>query len=194
MGRAQAHSVEAFTAALLVLGGVLFALQTTAITPLTVSTSNEHVENQQRTLAKDLLTTTDASGALATAVTFWNTRTEQFAGSPDIGFYVRGGPPNRFGMALNETFRDRRIAFNVYVTYRRPDGSSSRVTMVYMGTPSNNAVVTTHVVHLFDDTRLTAPGATRTVGAANATFYAPDIASNSSLYNVTEVRLVVWKM
>lgn len=186
--------MEAFTAALLVLGAVLFALQATAITPLTASTSNERVENQQRTLAEDLLTTTDASGALREAVVFWNTSTEQFAGAPDTGFYVSGGPPNRFGTALNETFREKRIAFNVYVTYQEPDGSSSREPMVHMGTPSNHAVVATRTVLLFDDTQLTAPGATQTVAAANTTFYAQDAAPNNPLYTVTEVRLVVWKM
>ncbi|WP_328767166.1 DUF7288 family protein [Haloarcula nitratireducens] len=186
--------MEAFTAALLVLGAVLFTLQATAITPLTASTSNERVENQQRTLAKDLLTTTDANGALRDAAVFWDTNTGQFDGAPDVGFYASGGPPNQFGTALNETFRAKRIAFNVYVSYQEPDGSSSRETMVYMGTPSNHAVVATHTVPLFDDTQLTASGATQTLEAANASFYAEDVAPNSPLYTVTEVRLVVWQM
>ncbi len=186
--------VEGFTAALLVLGAVLFALQATAVTPLTASTSNERIENQQRALAEDLLATTDATGALGEAVVFWNTTTEQFDGAPDIGFYTSGGPPNRFGAALNDTFRANDVAFNVYVTHRGAEGTSSRETMVYMGTPSNHAVVATHAVFLFDDTPLTAPGENQTVSAANATFYATDAAPNSPIYTVMEVRLVVWKM
>ncbi|PSP55191.1 hypothetical protein BRC82_06700 [Halobacteriales archaeon QS_1_67_19] len=193
--RGQVHTLEAFTAALLVVSGVLFALQTTAVTPLTASTSNQHVENQHRTAADDVLATVAADDSLESAVTFWDPNRNSFVGASDRGFYANGGPPNAFGAALNDTFGnlttpDRRIAYNVYVRYRKPDNSTRRQTMVYMGSPSDNAASATRTVTLTDDAALSGAGGT----VSSTDFYAPDAAPNATLYNVMEVRIVVWQM
>lgn len=194
--RGQVHTLEAFTAALLIVSGVLFALQATAVTPLTASTSNQHVENQHRTAGSDVLATTAANGSLQPAVTFWDHGNRSFVGTADGEFYANGGPPNAFGAALNDTFGNistpgRRIAYNVYVRYRLPDNSTRRQTMVYMGSPSDNAATATRTVTLTDDTELSGP-AEGTVSSAE--FYAPDAAPDAQLYNVLEVRIVVWQM
>src|SRR6056297_391047 len=123
--RGQVHTLEAFTAALLVVSGVLFALQATAVTPLTASTSNQHIRTQHRVAAGDLLSVAAANGTLRPAVTFWNPGEQSFVGAPRQ-FYANGGPPNAFGDALNETFGNfstpgRRVAYDVFVRYRRPD-------------------------------------------------------------------------
>ena len=193
--RGQAHTLEAFTAALLVVSGVLFALQATAVTPLTASTSNQHIETQHRTAAADVLSAAAENGTLRPAVTFWNPDEGSFVGTGSRGFYTNGGPPNAFGTALNDTFGDlstagRRIAYNVEVTYRTADNGTRKQTMVYMGSPSDNAAAATRTVALADDTPLS--GASGTVSSAN--FYAPDAAPNASFYNVMEVRIVVWQM
>jgi len=193
MARAQAHTLEAFTAALLLLSAVVFALNATAVTPLTASTSNQHVENQERAMAGDVLATAADNGSLREALLYWNVSGSAFARSTDQGFYVDGGPPTPFGRELNQTFRAGRIAFNVYLTYHRPNGDSGGTqTMVFMGTPSDNAVTATRTVTLYDDSRLTAPTATGNVSSSG--FYAPDASPGSTLYNVVEVHLVVWKM
>ena len=62
--RGQAHTLEAFAAAILIVVGLTFALQATAVTPLSASTSNQHLENQQRAVATDLLETSAANGDL----------------------------------------------------------------------------------------------------------------------------------
>jgi hypothetical protein len=195
MDRAMAHTLEAFTAALLVVSGVVFALQATAVTPLTASTSNQHVENQQQATAADLLAAGDAEGSLRTAVLYWNASGDRFAGASEDG-YRNGGPPTALGAALNETFGNLtsgggRVAYDVFVDYRTPGGDARRQTMVYMGSPSDNAVVATRTVAVFDGDRRTAPGANGTVADG---FYAPDAAPNATLYNVLEVHVVVWKM
>jgi len=200
--RGQVHTLEAFTAALLVVSGVLFALQATAVTPLTASTSNQHVESQHRSAATDVLATAAANGSLRPAVTYWNPDNGTFAGATSRGFYVDGGPPNAFGAALNDTFGNvstsrRRIAYNVYVRFRTPAdapacaGTSSPQTMVYMGSPSDNAASATRTVTLTDDAELAGP-ARGTVSASD--FYACDAAPDARLYNVLEVRIVVWQM
>lgn len=193
--RGQVHTLEAFTAALLVVSGVLFAMQATAVTPLTASTSNQHVENQHRAAASDVLTTAAENGTLRPALTYWDPDERAFVRAGERGLYENGGPPNPFGAALNDTFGNfstpgRRIAYNVYVRYRLPDNGTRRQTMVYMGSPSDNAASASRTVALTDGTPLS--GASGTVSSAN--FYAPDAAPNATLFNVMEVRIVVWQM
>jgi hypothetical protein len=193
--RGQVHTLEAFTAALLVVSGVLFAMQATAVTPLTASTSNQHIETQHRTAAADVLATAAENGTLRPAVTFWNPDEQEFVDAGDRGFYANGGPPNGFGASLNDTFgsfstSDRRIAYNVVVRYRTADNDTRKQTMVYMGSPSDNAATATRTVTLADDTPLS--GASGNVSSAN--FYAPDAAPDASLYNVMEVQIIVWQM
>jgi hypothetical protein len=172
-------------------------MQATAVTPLTASTSNQHIENQHRAAASDVLTTAAENGTLLPAVTYWNPSERTFVGAADRGFHENGGPPNALGSALNETFGNfstpgRRIAYNVYVRYRLPDNNTRRQTMVYMGAPSDNAASASRTVALTDDAPLSGPSDGTVSQSAN--FYAPDAAPNATLYNVMEVRIVVWQM
>jgi hypothetical protein len=192
--RAQAHTLEAFTAALLLIAGILFSLQATAVTPLSASTSNQHIQNQQRLVANDLLATAAENGTLREAVLHWNTSEAAFEGTANDPYYTNGGPPTQFGRLLNRTFRDERIAFNVYVYFRK-DQSFVRQRMVFMGTPSDNAVSASRTVTVFNETRLTGSDQiTLETAYLNNEFYAPDIHFGGELYNVMEVRLVVWRM
>lgn len=210
--RGQAHTLEAFTAALLVLTGLLFALQATAVTPLSASTSNQHIENQERAMAADVLAVADDSGALEDAILNWTD--DSFAGTDSSGIYAnptnlsRFGP---FGEMLNRTFLDEGIAVNVYVRYRGaadglPGGeppadrrctqnvTGSYCSMVYMGSPSDNAVVATRTVVLMDGDVLTGTNRSVADAAAAEEYMAPDAGTGSPLFNVVEVRLVVWQM
>lgn len=196
--RGQVHTVEAFVAAFLLLAGVTFAMQATAVTPLSASTSNQHIENQHRGIANDLLAAADERGELSEAVLFWNASDESFRETGERGYYVSGGPPNGFGESLDRAFGDRRIAFNVRVVYHRTDGTVASVRMVDMGTPTDNAVSASRTVTLYDDSRLTSeagPGATlaEVNESSTGSFYAPDV-SEGPLYNVVEVRIVAWRM
>lgn len=181
-------------AALLVVSGVLFALGATAVTPLSASTSNQHIQNQQELAANDLLATAAANGTLRESAVFWNTSTDTFHNADENGYY-RDGPPTAFGRALNETFSDERVAFNLYVRFWRGESKHERP-ITYMGSPSDNAVTATRGVVLYDDTQLTAPGESTTVANASAAgdFYAPDVAPENRLFSVVEVRIVAWRM
>ena len=79
--RGQAHTLEAVVAALIVLAGIGFALQLTAVTPLSASTSSQHLENQLKATGQGVLASTAASGDLGRAVRYWNGSTEQFHGA-----------------------------------------------------------------------------------------------------------------
>jgi len=195
--RAQAHTLEAFAAAILILAGLTFALQATAVTPLSASTSNQHLENQQRAVANDLLETSAANGDLQAALLRWDPEDETFTASRSPSHFTGGGPPNAFGAALNESFGDRRIAFNVYV--RHGPNNEGETTLVSMGAPSDNAVTASRTVVVTDDANLTAPGYENTTlaslsnGTNEGEFYAADAAAGA-VYDRLEVRIVVWQL
>ncbi|WP_058365689.1 DUF7288 family protein [Haloparvum sedimenti] len=199
MDRAQAHTLEAFVAALLIVGALMFALQATAVTPLSASTSSQHIENQQRTAANDVLATGAANGDLTEFVLHWNPEEERFNGSGETEQYPNRLPEElTFGDTLEATFGSHRIAYNVYVAHHREGRTMSAQRVVYMGSPSDNAVSATRSVALYNDSTLTVDGyENRTLEAvgssADESFYAENVASDE-LYNLVEVRLVVWRM
>ncbi|MFB6353664.1 MAG: hypothetical protein ABEJ92_06215 [Halobacteriales archaeon] len=193
--RGQAFTLEAFMASLLLVGAIIFALQVTAVTPLTASTSSQHIENQQLQVASGLLDSAVSNGSLREAVLYWNGSAGQFYGVNDEeGYYAVGGPPGLvFGEMLNRTFRARGIAFDVNVWYVGVDGDLRQEEMVNFGTPSDNAVSARRTITLFDDDRLTSPESSDPVDEVG-TFYAPDFAPDSGVYNVLRVEVVVWRM
>jgi hypothetical protein len=201
--RGQAHTLEAFVAGLLVLSGITFALGTTAVTPLSASTSNQHVGNQERAAAVGVLEATEADGSLAEAVVYWNSTPDddgngEFYGANNSdGTGYATGPPNAFGRVLNETFGERRAAFNVVVVSFDRTDDRNVTSMVRMGSPSDDAVTASRRVVLYDDTSLSSPEAGTVSAAAadaNRTFYASDVDPGNRLFNVVEVRITVWRI
>jgi hypothetical protein len=190
--RGQAHTLEAFTAALLLVGSIIFALQVTAVTPLTASTSSQHIENQQLQVARGLLDSGVENGSIREAVLNWNDSAGSFANASDEGYYVTGGPSDTtFGAMLNRTFLERGIAVNVNVLYVTTGGDIRSERLVYLGTPSDNAVAVSRGIALYDDETL-ADGST-TLNESSS-FFAPDVDSDGDLYNAVRVEVIVWRM
>ena len=198
MERGQAHTLEAFMASIVLLSGVVFALQGTAVTPLTASTSSQHIGNQQGAVADGVLGTARAEGTLVHSLLYWNESGGRFHGGTVNGAYGSGGPPTPFGALLNRTFLSRGVAFDVTLYYLREGGSRRDRTLVDLGAPSDNAAVVTRTVTLYDGDRLYTEGdaAGRPTGSTleNASFYAPDMSPDSPVYNVVVVEVVVWRM
>lgn len=197
-GRGQSYALEGLVAGLIVLAAIAVALQTAAVTPQSTSATNQRIEVIERTTAATLLDHAARNGSLRRAALFWNDDQRRFVNASSEG-YVPGPPPNRFGELLERTFYDERVAVNVYVSYTDATGDSSRETMVFQGTPSNAAVSASHTLVLFDDDHLvnrTGPIDTslNDTKGAGGSFYAPDAAPNSSVWNVVEVKLVVWRI
>jgi len=192
--RGQAHTLEGFVASLVILGTVAFALQATAVTPLSASTSNQQIENQQTAASESLLATLAEQGELKPAVLAWNASRSAWRGSGPRGVFSNAGPPTPFGAALNDTFGDDSVAFNVEVVHRSPDRSRNTEVLVDMGQPSDNAATATQTVVAYDDDTL--GGTNRTVANASADgeFYADDADPDGVLFNVMEVRIVVWRI
>ncbi len=198
--RGQAHSLEAITAGMLLLASLLFALQVTAVTPLTGSTSSQHIENQQAKLAEGLLAAEAENDTVVRSLLAWN-ESGHFEGAEAGGFHG-GGPPTAFGNVLDSTLRNRNIAFNVNVFYVTSDGERSRhpIRLVDLGSPSDHASTATRSFTLYDDDRLRSLNetteSTEPTGTtlADADYFAPDADPGSRVYNVLEVEVVVWRM
>lgn len=188
----QAHTLESFTAALLLIGGVIFALQVTAVTPLTASTSSQHVENQQLQVARGMLDSAVQNESLRHTLLFWNETRGSFLNSSDEGYYSSGGPPTTFGHMLNRTFRDRGIAMNVNIHYITKTGDIRVRQMVHFGAPSDHAVAARRTMTLFDDDTMT--GSTSDPLNDSNTYFAHDISPTTGLYHVVRVEVLVWRM
>jgi hypothetical protein len=167
----------------------------TSVTPLSASTSSQHVENQEHASAEGVLAGAAESGALRRAVLFWNASGNEFNNATEDRYYTRGPPDNDFGDELDRAFGTRGIAFNVYVTFQAGNGNATQTQrMVYVGKPSDNAVRVTRTVVLSDDAQLLDHEGAKTGDSVDESgFYAPNVASGS-VYNVLRVEVVVWRI
>ena len=209
--RGQAHAVEGIVAGLLLLASLVFALQVTTVTPLSASTSSQHLENQQESVADGVLAAAAEAGALKPAILYGSDQASgadngrfAFHDTTDDVYYQGGAPTNRFGGILDRMLGERGLAYNVYVRYQTTGGGTNRQRMVYQGYPSDNAVAAQRTVTLYDDDALYEPDGdadtddaarptTQILASAGDDFYAQDAASGSGLFNVVEVEVVVWR-
>ncbi|SDZ87901.1 hypothetical protein SAMN04488065_0962 [Haloplanus vescus] len=196
--RAQAHTLEAIAASLIVLASVVFALQVTAVTPLSASTASQHIENQQQASAEGVLDAARENGALDAAVTYWDDTNGTLHGVT-AGAYTTDAEVNqtRFGAMLLNTFESRGVAFNVYFTYTTDTQTFVSKQFIYRGEPSDNAATASATLSLYDDHPLyDADGhptdTTVNESASYRTYIPPD--STTGLYNVVRVEVVVWRM
>ncbi len=194
MDRAQAHTLEAITASLILISSLVFALQVTAVTPLTGSTSSQHIENQQAAVAEGVLASAAENGTLTPTLLYWNESEDNWHGSTSDG-YVQGPPPTTFGDTLKETFLDRGIVFDLTLYYIEDDGDRQRESIVDLGEPSDHASTATRTVTLAADDPLRDPdGSVSNTTLSNASYLVPDADPDQALYSVVEVELVVWRM
>ena len=191
--RGQAYTLEAVIASVLLVSSLVFALQVTAVTPLSASTSNQHIENQQRASASGVLTAAQKAGALKDAVLYWNDSEAEYYEAERVTYYTNSYPPNEFGNITARAFAGRGLAVNVLIHYNE---SKEPTRMVYRGAPSDNAVSTSRTVTIYDDDNLTAPPSNQTtvVGASNFKDAVPEDAPGNSVYNVVRVEVTVWRM
>ena len=196
--RGQAYTLEAVIASLLLVSSLVFALQVTAVTPLSASTSNQHIENQQRASASGVLTAAQEAGVLKDAVLYWNDSADAekyFNVTHDaeqLTYYTNSYPPNEFGNITERAFDGRGLAVNVLIHYNESKEPSR---MVYRGEPSDNAVSASRTVTIYNGSELAAPGTSTTV--ENATSFdkiVPYDGTGGTVYNVVRVEVTVWRM
>jgi hypothetical protein len=189
--RGQAYTLEAFIAALLLVSSLTFALQVTAVTPLSASTANQHIENQQRSSASGVLAAADERGALEEAVLYWDHENETFHDPTRLDYYTNDYPPNTFGEMLDRAFGGRGLAVNVFV---HTEGDRRPQQMVYHGEPSDNAASASRTVTLYDDDWVRDENGDPDQQVSDVPFYTSDAHPDSLVYNVVRVEVVVWRM
>ena len=198
MDRGQAHTLEAVISAMILLASIGFALQITAVTPLSASPSRRHVENQLRGTAEGILSSAAADGELKDAVLYWSEKNVEFHNATERAFRTTYPPNNSFGNMLNLSFNRNRIAYNVYVQYHGSGGTLQQQRMVYSGEPSDHAVSATHTVAIVDDDYLREYDGRidwqQQVSDSDSNFYVPDAHSSSGLYNLVKVEVVAWRI
>jgi hypothetical protein len=195
MDRGQVHTLEAIVAALLLLTSVVFALQMTAVTPLSASTSSQHIENQLQASAQGVLVNAADNGEIKPAILAWNRSGAKFHHATQERYYSRFAPPNAFGERLEDAFSSRGIAYNVYLHYYSTGGGTRTDRFVYRGEPSDNAVQAAQTVVLTDS----ATHYNETMGQTNITvnstnYFAPDYGEGSAVYNVVRIEVLAWRI
>ena len=203
--RGQAFTLEGVLGALFLVIALLIALQTTVINPTTGGAVDDETRSELRQKANDILVQTANAEEqdLSYYVRYWNPNTRTFYGAedPEIG-YGEEGPNGHLGEMLYSTFTESGRRYNMVLRFRgneSPDDATIQ-RMVYQGPPAEHAVVATYTITLFDDQTLTGPLKTSrelseydtNASDNDDSFYpVPDVAGGH-VYNVVEVRLVVW--
>jgi hypothetical protein len=205
--RGQAHTLEGFFAALLLLSAVLFALNATAVTPLTSSTASRHVQNQQAAVGSGFLVAEQNQDHLKQAVLFWDppaspsqdgqwhnkddgvskgyTSTDEITQS---GFLL--------GQSVYETFVANDVAVNIAIEYR-PNNDDGIYELIDFGEPTTNAVTQTAVVVLYDSDVIydeNGDPTSTTLGSLGGDEYFAADQSPGPIYNVVTVKLTLWRV
>lgn len=195
--KAQMQTLESLIASSIIVMVMVFTIDATTITPLTSSTANVHVEAELMALGQDMFSTLDYpvypgdSSPLKSDITGWSGNTYVWNGTAYNILNFKN--TNDMSQSLNNNitrftsrvFVPRGIAHNLLVTYLFEGGTSAKV-VIWNGDPSNNAVVVSRKIVLHDDD----------VDPVNYSAYTgiDDIDNSSKLYNVIDVRLMLWRM
>lgn len=192
--RGQAFTLEGLVGAAIVLTALLFALQALVITPTTGGAVDRTVQAGVQTEAKDALVVAENDGDLSEMVRYWDSDGFKDGDQPR-GEYNASRFGDRFtiGEILNERFLERGQNYNVELRYG-DDGEVGNATLVYQGQPTSSAVTASHTVTLYDDQPVTGQPVTgegnRTLAEAEEAPIPKD--GEGELYNVVEVRVIVW--
>lgn len=205
--RGQTFTLEAFVAAILLLGALAFALHAVTISTNTASAGDTEGSNQLAGLGQGVLDQGVADGTLAHTLLYWNETTEEFYGADvdpeDGGHYISQLPQNEtdpvFGQSMGAMFDDRHVRYNIDLFFRNETGYRGHQRLVESGTPGDDAIRVVATVTLYNDTALLDEtgnsSATLEEIAADPSrsFYAPDIAPESRVYTVIRIEVELWR-
>ena len=199
--RAQAYTLEGFIGAIVILTALLFAVQSVVIAPTTGGAVDRTVQAQLQQEVQDSLVVAEGEGDLSELVRNWDTDADRFGGGDRTGspdYYEMGTFANEstLGEILETRFGNAGHNYNVELIYDDADEPTENrtKTLVYQGSPSSSAVTASYTVTLYDDQHLTADGSEHiTLQKADDEYEYPIPKSGSrNIYNVVEVRVILW--
>ncbi|WP_236995972.1 DUF7288 family protein [Natronorubrum daqingense] len=185
---------------MVVLVAILLALQSVVITPTTGGAADRTVQSQMQQEAQDALVVaaedTDEN-SLSQMVRYWD-EDGGFEGTDDSFVDPHGNnvySPGNFsdeselGEILYDRFDERGQNYNVELHYSNESDETENRSLVYQGSPSSNAVSASYTVSLYNNQSVTANN-----GNLDEEEDAPieNQDKDESLYNVVEVRVIVW--
>lgn len=194
--RGQAHTVEAILATLLILVGVLFAVQTTAVTPFSSTTEDKHLETQQRNSISNIATITHENGEMKETVLYWNTSNSSYQNSGENTAYYTDPTVNTPLLRELAAATSDQIVYNIDVRYYNKTGSAISVQtqrLLYVGSPSNNAITIREPLTLHDTDQLTTGTEPELQNTASDEFYMDSVNSTTAMYNYAEVEITAWR-
>jgi hypothetical protein len=195
--KGQMQTIEGIIAAFLVIFALVVIVQTTSVTPLSSSFTNQHIKLELQNMGNDILSTLDEtpysnvnndpmiqSELEASIITWlkydnfsmftWNGTT--FIAAMDNNTIITNTPLIN---ALNFSLIRNGTAFNVELRYPDKNGFVRITKMVWNGDPSENSVTVSRYIALRDSD-------------VNGDVI-PDI-SSTDLHNTVEIRLTLWVM
>jgi hypothetical protein len=193
--KAQMHTLEGVAAATIMLLVIVYAIDATSMTPLTSSTANVHVETELQVLGQDILGALDYTepgynSKLKNDVLTWNGKEYVWNGTKYMengnASYLQNNLTNNLTNILGATLITQGIAHNVELTFLADNGSTYVTRrMIYNGNPSENAVIVSRKIalHSGDINKTNLPN-----NPIN------DIDPSTSLYNIVDVKIILWRM
>lgn len=211
--RGQAYTLEGFIGAMIVLMALLLALQSAVITSSTGGGVDRSVQPQLQQEVTDTLTVAATghgqgeNGSLSYMIRYWNDSEDRFHGAaaatePDDVYDKTEFNRDNFvlGQILSDRFGQSGRYYNVELIAE--NDRDNPVTLVDEGSPSSEAYTASYTVTLYEDDTLTAPGSRDDGITLEEASNDPDIeypippanggSGDGPVYNVVEVRVVVW--
>lgn len=210
--KGQMHTVEGMMAAVIMILVLVVVVKSTAITPLSSSSTNKHVQLELMNMGNDLLTSLDydttlggmSTSPLKKSILDWDG--SQFVLADGVTYQGTYAPTdvslngNQLAKALYFTFHQYGVAYNVEIFYMDDHGNvipasnnqyvSDHPSMIWNGDPSDNAVTVSKVLAIHN----TEISTYATNFYANTGIPAVAPTSSSDLYNLVIVKLTLWRM
>ena len=183
---AQMYTLEGAATAIMMIVLIVFIVQASPLTPLTSSASHQQVESQIETSGNDLLIVLDyvpegeTYSPLKEALIDWTG--VEFNGQSS----TYPSSVNYTASVFNSALLADGTAYNLVVAYLDDNDEWETRAMLWNGRPSDNAVLVSRKVVIHDEDQ----------DPINPTFISsiPDLSTNSSFYNILDVRLTLWRM
>ncbi|ELY85147.1 DUF7288 family protein [Natrialba taiwanensis] len=200
--RGQAYTLEGFIGAMVVLLAVLFALQSVVITPSSGGLADRSVQSQVQQEAQDALVVADHDENVSALLRHW----DEDGGFAGTNGSVAPGEDHEYetftqndlenasvlGLILNQRFAAQGWNYNLEFHYLDKGNDMTHKTAVYQGSPSADAITASYTVTLYNDQYIKPDGKQiEDYDDANQTI-PPAKGVEDPIYNVVEVRLIVW--
>lgn len=213
---AQLHTIEALAAAFIMIFVLAIVVQTTSLTPLSSSFTNQHIKLELQNLGNDILTTLDETpvsytidaasptepipdpssiSLLKQSIIDWNVfyYNDIYSWTSTQFLSIRNNDNTNMNTPLTNALKfaliEKGIAFNVEVAYTDENGVARSSKMIWNGDPSENSVTVSRFIVLNDGLSEIPVG-----DKFDDSSILPDISPTTNLHNVAEVRLTLWVM